>query len=348
MCYNNCTYFWWNPLTGNDGCSRPGPCVEDVCSYCGEELDSCECICEVCDEYRQVCECETQKGEDNKMKGFLIKVVIAWMLCLLIGFFISNSRAAETDSTTMTIIKTGSWWPNPSCASPPAVIDYEITERMSDVRIAYNGLHWAIDPGNTFIGGYARLWAFWSDNGGKTWFSSGWDYTTNSSTFKVATGYGDGNDWVGQMISTICDQSQCPKDPEACNGRQRSNIIFVPNPDDRETVNSALTILPEDVGVFYELEEQQFKANMLENGNVVDVTDSVDWYIEEYPFADQEPGAIEINESGLATIKDTWGRVNISACYPKGCYNTPPPPPPPPEPEQDYSFLQSIYLLIME
>ncbi len=269
----------------------------------------------------------------------IILIISLWAISFCFGFWVAKAMPADYATTTMTVIKTGEWWPNSTCASPPAVINYKVTERMSDVRIATNGLHWKIQPGNTFEGGWARLWAFWSDDGYRTWISSGWDYTTNDATFKVATGYGDGNDWVGQMISTICDQDHCPKDPKACNGRQRSNIIFVPNPDNRPADTNPLKILPEDVGVFHELGSQQFQA--FKDG--IDVSNNVDWYIEEYPFQGQPPGSIEISDEGLATIKATWGRVNIKACYPKGCKDPLPTPPPIPD---NTGHLSAVDLLL--
>ncbi len=157
---------------------------------------------------------------------------IAIILLAVIGgitFAVTAQAATLKSSTSMTIITTSDWWPNSTCASPPAVRYYEVTEKMTNVRIRSDGLHWNIYPGNTFAGGYARIWAFWSQNGGKTWTSAGWDYTQNSATFKHAEGYGNGSDWVGQAISSICDQKECYKDPNACNGRKRSNIVFVAN-----------------------------------------------------------------------------------------------------------------------
>ena len=60
----------------------------------------------------------------------------------------------------------------------------------------------------------------------------------------------------------------------------------------------------------------------LPDGTWEDITDKVDWYVEEYPFAIQTIPASEtvsVDENGLATILESWGRVNVSACYPKGC-----------------------------
>ena len=42
MCYNNCQYFWENPMTGTDGCSRgSNDCLDEACNECG--FEDCEC-----------------------------------------------------------------------------------------------------------------------------------------------------------------------------------------------------------------------------------------------------------------------------------------------------------------
>ena len=147
---------------------------------------------------------------------------------------------ASSASTSMTVLSI-SPWVEPICKSPSAVVHYDVTEYLSNVRITANGLYWDISPGTTFtvdpdnnpenldVGDWARLWAIYSDTGYRTWISIGWDYTTNDAGYKHVTGYGEGHHWVGQMISTICDQTSCPVNPQACNGRKRSNIFFVAN-----------------------------------------------------------------------------------------------------------------------
>ncbi len=101
------------------------------------------------------------------------------------------------------------------------------------------------------------------------------------------------------------------------------SIFFVGNTVAAEYVS--LTITPHNVGVFYQNETQQFTAiGTTASGDTEDITDEVDWYIdpEGYPHNDQDttPGAVAtIDETGLATVHDTWGRVVVYACYPKGC-----------------------------
>ncbi len=84
-----------------------------------------------------------------------------------------------------------------------------------------------------------------------------------------------------------------------------------------------IKIEPEHVGVFYTNETQQFTAlGLKSNGDWVDITAEVDWYVEENPLTDQTltPGQVAtIDEGGLATAVSDWGRINITACYPKGC-----------------------------
>ncbi|MDW7772694.1 MAG: hypothetical protein SCH71_07360 [Desulfobulbaceae bacterium] len=94
-------------------------------------------------------------------------------------------------------------------------------------------------------------------------------------------------------------------------------------------VYEKIVISPQDVGVFAVVGEQQFTAiGVTPSGQKVDITDKVDWYLEERPFRLQvltknmKPDDIaQIDANGLLTIKEkiTWGRVLVTACYPKGC-----------------------------
>ncbi len=85
----------------------------------------------------------------------------------------------------------------------------------------------------------------------------------------------------------------------------------------------ALSVEPLDIGVFVENQTQQFHCfGKLPDGSWVNITNEVDWYVEEYPFEIQTIPAsktVSIDENGLATVLQSWGRVNVSACYPKGC-----------------------------
>ncbi len=85
----------------------------------------------------------------------------------------------------------------------------------------------------------------------------------------------------------------------------------------------AMSIEPQNVGVFVENQTQQFECfGILADGTWHNITTEVDWYVEEYPFASQTFLASEtatVDENGLATIHQTWGRAKISACYPIGC-----------------------------
>lgn len=89
-----------------------------------------------------------------------------------------------------------------------------------------------------------------------------------------------------------------------------------------------MAIEPKQVGVFYELKEQQFNAfGLTEEGKWVNITSEVDWYTEDMSFDEQPDEVITIDQTGMATINNTWGRVKISACYPKGCKIEPKPEP---------------------
>lgn len=149
-----------------------------------------------------------------------------------------SSSALNTASTSLTVLTIGVW-ERPTLASPPAVVNYTVTEYMSNVRIYSNRICWDIDPGTSFtdnsldpniyqIGSWARLWAFYSDDNYLTWTANAWDYVDNADDCKYNTGYGTGHHWIGQMISTVCDQPG-GNPPNACNGRKRSNIFFIPH-----------------------------------------------------------------------------------------------------------------------
>lgn len=97
---------------------------------------------------------------------------------------------------------------------------------------------------------------------------------------------------------------------------------------------SEIYIWPPNVGVFAVNKTQQFAAWGIPSGGgtPVDLTNQVDWYLEEnpfpavgtYPIQDLKPSDIaDIAQTGLVTVKSTWGRVNVACCYPKGCQISP-------------------------
>ncbi len=100
-------------------------------------------------------------------------------------------------------------------------------------------------------------------------------------------------------------------------------VLFSSFTDSDAASYVSIKIEPENVGVFYVNKTQQFTAfGETAAGDFVDITDQVDWYVEPFPFAEQTLSAREIvtiDETGLATVLSTWGRVKISACLPKGC-----------------------------
>ena len=123
----------------------------------------------------------------------------------------------------------------------------------------------------------------------------------------------------------------------------------------------ALKVLPEHVGVFYELGKQQFTAiASFADGTEEDYTDKVGWSIEAYPFSKQTtpPEQVAtIDQHGLAKVLTSWGRVSVQATYPppqkiaQRVLNIlllkPPPPEPEPEPKPAMGFLPAIYLLLL-
>ncbi len=82
-----------------------------------------------------------------------------------------------------------------------------------------------------------------------------------------------------------------------------------------------LKIKPENVGVFYQNKTQQFQAiGVFSDGSEENYTKKVGWSIEANPLLDQtlSPQQVaKINENGLATVNNTWGRINVVATYPK-------------------------------
>ncbi len=91
------------------------------------------------------------------------------------------------------------------------------------------------------------------------------------------------------------------------------------------TEYTSMVIEPNHVGVFYELGEQQFDAfGLTTEGEWVNITTEVDWYTEDMAFDEQPEDVVTIDQTGLVTINSAWGRVKISACYPKGCKIEPP------------------------
>jgi len=217
-------------------------------------------------------------------------------------------------------------------ASPSEVIDYDVTHYLRNVNYIPGAVTWEWGPlptyspwpqGSTVATG--RIWAWRTPDNGKIYEGLAWDYITNSTTHK-----GRANDvpnWIGTMISSLCHTNS------TCNATERTRIEFFPgktidynNSEDTELIS--LKITPSDVGIFYENETQQFKAmGITPDGTIVDLTNQVDWFIDPsgfpYKNSDQdmsEGAVVTINSTGLATVHDTWGRVMVNACYPKGCH----------------------------
>lgn len=104
----------------------------------------------------------------------------------------------------------------------------------------------------------------------------------------------------------------------------------------------SLKITPENAGVFYQNITQQFKATAtFSDGSTADYTKNVSWAIVSNPHPGQtlSPAQVAvIDENGLATVKNNWGRVYVVAIYPK-----PPAPPPPPPPS-----LAGVYGILLK
>ncbi len=83
----------------------------------------------------------------------------------------------------------------------------------------------------------------------------------------------------------------------------------------------ALKISPEKVGVLYQVGIQQFQAiAIFSDGSEEDYTQKVGWSLEEDPLEGQtlSPHLVaKIDETGKATVLNTWGRVKVVATYPK-------------------------------
>lgn len=128
-------------------------------------------------------------------------------------------------------------------------------------------------------------------------------------------------------------------------------LIFILIPIDTFAAKySRLALEYESVGVFRENKTYQWKVLGLNKSNRwVDATKEVDWYVEPNPLDGQSHIPITINKNGLTTFKSKWGRANVSACYPKGCYDKiEPPVPPTVDPPLGGCIPSVTYLLLSE
>jgi hypothetical protein len=254
-------------------------------------------------------------------------------LALFGTFFAQNAISAEPEIAAKTaMIVIDAEFIREGDASPSEVIHYDVTHYLRNADYSVPGLltwEWGalpgydpLPPGATPL--TARIWAWKTQNGGVTYEGIGWDYILNSTGYKHRAQ--NVPDWVGTMISSLCHTNS------TCNGTERTNIDFFPgNTTEYDNINGteliSLKITPNDVGVFYQNKTQQFKAiGVTPDGTVVDLTKKVDWSIdpEGFPYksSDQnmDEGAIAtIDNEGLATVHDTWGRVMVNVCYPRGC-----------------------------
>ncbi len=246
--------------------------------------------------------------------------------------FAQNAISAESEITAKTsMIVIDAEFIREGDASPSEVIDYDVTHYLRNADYSVPGIlswEWGalpgynpLPPGSTPL--TARIWAWKTKNGGVTYEGIGWDYILNSTGYKHRAQ--NVPDWVGTMISSLCHTNS------TCNATERTNIDFFPgNTTEYDNINGteliSLKITPNDVGVFYQNKIQQFKAiGVTPDGTVVDLTKEVDWYIdpEGFPYKssqqDMSEGAIAtIEQDGLLTVQNTWGRVMVHASYPKG------------------------------
>ncbi len=242
--------------------------------------------------------------------------------------FLQDAESAEVSSAKTSLVVIDAEFLREHDASPSEVIDYSVTHYLDQVNYTPGRVSWnwgplpgysAWPPGSTPL--TARIWAWRTYNGGKTYEGLGWDYILNTTTSKHRAS--DVPDWVGTMMSSLCHTNA------TCNATERTPITFFPPLSSSVAGDGfrSFTIIPKDVGVFYQNETQQFKVLAVNTAGVVlDLTNEVDWYIdpEGAPYQsssqDMTEGAIAtIDNTGKATIKNSWGRVMVNACYPKGC-----------------------------
>lgn len=101
----------------------------------------------------------------------------------------------------------------------------------------------------------------------------------------------------------------------------------------------SITIEPKDVGVFYQNKTQQMRAyGWTAEGAKEDITDQVDWRVtvDGKALPDQPSEVVTIDNTGLATVKSTWGIVVISAEYPRK----------PVVPDNPSAHLPTVFLLL--
>ncbi|MBL4903234.1 hypothetical protein JYT85_01860 [Desulfocapsa sp. AH-315-G09] len=242
--------------------------------------------------------------------------------------FLQDAESAEVSSAKTSLVVIDAEFVKEHHASPSEVIDYRVTHYLNHVNYTPGLVAWnwgplpgysAWRPGSTPL--TARIWAWKTNNGGKTYEGLGWDYILNTTTFKHRAN--DVPGWVGTMMSSLCHTNA------TCNATERTPIVFFPSLSSSVAGDGfrSFTISPKDVGAFYQNKTQQFKAIAVTTAGVVlDLTNKVDWYIdpEGAPYTtssqDMTKGAIAtIGNTGKASINSTWGRVMVHACYPKGC-----------------------------
>ena len=131
-----------------------------------------------------------------------------WLLIIIL--LISSPTYAETltATTSLTILNVTSW--KAPLQGDKYIADFPVTAKITNVTITYNRLSWVWQNGVEGL-----IWAFYSEDEGKTYKGWGWDYVTPNHTIKVLEGYPRG--WVGTAAATCVP----------CKGyKARSNVYF--------------------------------------------------------------------------------------------------------------------------
>lgn len=239
----------------------------------------------------------------------------------LLSCVMPQPGSAETleASTSMTVINVTDW-----SGASYLTEDYTIDTLLYNVVYHTGGMSWSTKPyprlwGQTLPNGVTgNLWAVYPlDAAAKSWRALAWDYIGNTTSSKHCCSDGPPS-IVFTMLSSLCDTptGRCANPP-----RRRTNLVRWPPIDYGP---SALRISPRDAGVFARQDVQHhFQVYGTFDGVEQLLDDSkVDWYItaDPYPGQDLKPEEVaEIDDEGNITLLSTYGRVKVSACYPRGC-----------------------------
>jgi len=127
-------------------------------------------------------------------------------------------------TTPLTVVDVTEWRNSPDCTAwtkDTVRLESVVFDRVDPEveATSYVDWQWGPRPWEPFDNGISGvIWFFWSYDDGLTYTAQAWDYIGNDTTHK-GMGGGSPANWMGMAVSTLCV-------PDACNGMDRSNIMF--------------------------------------------------------------------------------------------------------------------------